>query len=175
MEVWFSMIFVFDFECNSFLDSKGIITPMLQPPTLQVDENVVKHSSRGMGWWDLFHMFFLFPKAGSKRKVVTQTEERMAVCYHWEQPAYLRLVLGRPLFCYHWPGFPRFLKRFAEVTTASLQMSRDLGLEGRAREVDSKQLWGFFKTRKIPDKGKVKMQKSQKKTKQKKSFQAWNC
>ena len=99
--------------------------------------------------------------------------ERMAVCYHWEQPAYLRLVLGRPLFCYHWPGFPRFLNRLnAEVTTASLQMSRDLGLKGRAREVDSKQLWGFFKTRKIPDKGKVKIQKSQKKIAK---ASAWNC
>lgn len=29
--------------------TKGIITPMLQPPTLRVDENVVKQSSRGMG------------------------------------------------------------------------------------------------------------------------------
>lgn len=103
------------------------------------------------------YVFFLFPKAGSKRKVVTQTEERMAVCYHWEQPVYLRLVLGRPLFCYHWPGFPRFLKRFAEVTTASLQMSRDLGLEGRAREVDSKHNCEVFsKLERFQIKGKSK-------------------
>lgn len=31
------------------------------------------------------------------------------------------------------PGFPRCLNRFTEVTTASLRMSRDLGLKGRAR------------------------------------------
>lgn len=87
MEVWLSMIFVVKFECNSFLDSKGIITPMLQPPILQVDENVVKKSSRGMGWWDLFHMFFFGSKSWIQKKSCNPGQERMAVCYHWEQPA----------------------------------------------------------------------------------------
>lgn len=137
---------------------------MLQPPTLQVDEHVVKQSSRGMGWWDLFHIIVFFGSKSWIQKKSCNPGRQNGWQWFFTTENNLRLVL-KTFFCYHWPGLPRFLKRLkAEVTTASLQMSRALGLKGRAREVDSKQLWGFFKTRKIPDKAKVKIQKSGKKT-----------
>ena len=148
---------------------KEFFTPMLQPP----------HPS---GWWKrpqtklqrdgmmgpFSKVFYFGSKSWIQKKSCNPdrgTDGSLlplrATCVLFWRPCFVTIGLD----------YPDFWTAFAEVTTASLQMSRDLGLKGRAREVDSKQLCVFFKTRKIPDKGKVKIQKSQKIAK----TSAWNC